>query len=195
MARTAPCQLAVLRLPYTRHHARVRAMLLAALFGLAVLGGCGGGGPKPAVLRGALDANSNVNPDRQGRPSPVVVRLYQLSSTAAFNAADYFALDQKDKETLAGEMIDREEFRVNPGDKLRIERGLKPEVRFIAITAAFRDPNAQWRTTIDVPWPKEGKFLAKLVKAPKEMLKSQRKWDLSIKLEGIKVELAGKPME
>lgn len=174
-----------------------RRVVVAVLGATLMLGACGGGGaPKPALMRGVVNAQPNVNPDRQGRPSPVVVRLYMLNSLAAFEAADYFALDLKDKETLAAELIEREEFRMKPGERVTVERKLKPEVRYVAVTAAFRDlERAQWRSSVEVPWPKKGKLMGEIAKAPKEMLKSERKWDLEVKLQGIKVELAATPMQ
>ena len=52
---------------------------LACSFALAV--GCSSG---PPLLRGAINADGSVNPDRGGRASPIVVRVYELKSVAAF---------------------------------------------------------------------------------------------------------------
>ena len=47
-----------------------------------------------------LSAASDVNPDATGRPSPIVVRVYQLRADAAFAAADFFALFDEEQQTL-----------------------------------------------------------------------------------------------
>ncbi len=70
---------------------------------LALLAACAGGPPKPAVAKAQLVVASDVNPDAEGRASPVVVRVYQLKEEGAFNSADFFALFDKEQETLGAE--------------------------------------------------------------------------------------------
>ena len=73
--------------------------LLPLACSLALAVGCGG----PPLLRGAINADPSVNPDRGGRPSPIVVRVYELKSVAAFNSADFFSLFDKEQETRSEE--------------------------------------------------------------------------------------------
>ena len=70
--------------------------------------------PPPTIIQVSLDAQANVNPDTRGRPSPVVVRFYELKTPANFNAADFFCLFERDKETLAADMLTRDEFQLMP---------------------------------------------------------------------------------
>src|SRR5271155_5434729 len=65
--------------------------------------------PKPQVVKLIVSASTDVNPDALGRPSPVVVRIYQLKDDAAFKDADFFALYDKEQPTLAASLISREE--------------------------------------------------------------------------------------
>ena len=60
---------------------------LASLLILLAAAGCASGPKKPAEVRLALQASADTNPDASGRPSPVVVRVYQLKNDAAFTAA------------------------------------------------------------------------------------------------------------
>ncbi len=62
----------------------------------------------PPRLRPTLVVAQDVNPDRAGRPSPIVVRIYQLKEEGAFNNADYFALMDKEQETLGASLVSRE---------------------------------------------------------------------------------------
>ena len=89
----------------------MRRLLLACAVALAV--GCGS---SPPLLRGAITVEPNVNPDRAGRPSPIVVRVYELKSVAAFNGADFFALFENEQATLSSELIGREEFQLQPAE-------------------------------------------------------------------------------
>jgi type VI secretion system protein VasD len=102
--------------------------------------------PKPTVIQVSIEAQANVNPDSRGRPSPIVIRFYELKSLATFNAADFFSLYERDKETLGADVLAREEFQLLPGDKRQFQRPTQADTRFVAVVAAFRDlERAQWR--------------------------------------------------
>ena len=112
-----------------------------ALAALAV--GCSSG---PPLLRGAINADGSVNPDRGGRASPIVVRVYELKSVAAFNSADFFSLFDKEQETLGGELVGREEFQLQPAETRQYRRQLQPDTKFFGVVAAFRDlEQSRWR--------------------------------------------------
>ena len=107
--------------------------------------------PPPTILQVEINALPNVNPDARGRPSPVVLRFYELKTLAAFTSADFFALVDKDKETLGAELVARDEFQLMPGDQRRFERKVQADTRYVGVTAAFRDlERAQWRATMAV---------------------------------------------
>lgn len=134
------------------HFSLLRRRWLLVL-ALATLAGCGGPPkPKPTVLKATVTAQADVNPDARGRPSPVTVRLYGLKSRAVFDSADFFALYDKDRETLAADMVEKEEFQLKPGESRVIDKTLAPEVTHVAVFAAFRDlERAQWRMAVAVP--------------------------------------------
>src|SRR5262249_59176366 len=67
--------------------ARRSASRLLLACGIALAVGCGS---RPPLLRGSIAVDSNVNPDRAGRPSPIVVRGYELKSVPAVHGADFF---------------------------------------------------------------------------------------------------------
>jgi type VI secretion system protein VasD len=125
------------------------ASRLLLVCGVVLAVGCGSG---PPLLRGAIKVEPNVNPDRAGRPSPIVVRIYELKAIAAFNGADFFALFDKEQETLSGELVGREEFQLQPGESREYRRQLQPETKFIGVVGAFRDlEQARWRQAVPVP--------------------------------------------
>ncbi|MEJ2377134.1 MAG: type VI secretion system lipoprotein TssJ [Pseudolabrys sp.] len=117
-------------------------LIFAAL--LLTAGGCG-----PARIY--LNVQRDVNPDIHGRPSPVVLRMYELKSLSAFNGADFFSLYEKDQGTLGSDMLAREEFFLRPGEKREFKRKLQDDTRFVAVVAAFRDwEHSQWRSSMPV---------------------------------------------
>lgn len=108
--------------------------------------------PPPTMLRIALVAGAGVNPDMNGRASPIVVKLYELKSLAAFNGADFFSLFEKDKEALGTELVAREDLQLHPAENRTIERKIQSETRYFGAVAAFRDlDRARWRAAAAVP--------------------------------------------
>ncbi len=134
--------------------ARVAATGILAM-ALAGAVGCASKPPPPkpptkTVI--TVTAQPDVNPDASGRPSPVVIRLYRLNSDVAFRGSDFFALFDDDKKVLAAELLAREEYELAPGESKTEELVLPPEVRFIAVLAAFRDiRNSTWRAIVPAP--------------------------------------------
>lgn len=119
---------------------------------LVVVAACGSKPPPPPLLKGDIKVDKRVNPDGSGRPSPVVLRVYELKSLSAFNTADFFALFEKEGETLGGDLLGREEFQLDPGETRAYQRQLQPDTKFIGVVAAFRDlERARWRQTAPLP--------------------------------------------
>ena len=121
----------------------------------AALAGCSSPPPKPPQpvnVKLTLAASPDVNPDAQNRPSPIVVRIYQLKDDAGFKDADYFALYDKEAATLAAALVSRAEFELAPGEKRTADYLVSPDTRYIGVAAAYRDiRNAQWRAQSGTP--------------------------------------------
>jgi type VI secretion system protein VasD len=99
-----------------------------------------------------LAASADTNPDANGRPSPIVVRVFQLKTDAAFKGADFFALFDDDQKVLGPELITRDEYVLNPSEKKTIDVVVSRDARFVGALAAFRDiRNAQWRGLVPAP--------------------------------------------
>lgn len=128
-------------------------MVLAAVSTLAACGMFGGDKKKEAQgpsVEMTLAAGSQLNPNVQRRPSPVVVRVFDLKTPAGFEASNFDGLFERDRETLAAELVARDEFVLNPGEARKLaDRKLAPETRVIGIAVAFRElDRATWRTTV-----------------------------------------------
>jgi type VI secretion system protein VasD len=106
-----------------------------------------------------LAASADTNPDATGRPSPVVVRVYQLRTDAAFAGSDFFALFADEQKVLGPELISRDEFVLAPAERRSMDVTLSGEARYVGAIAAFRDiRNAEWRVL--VPASPNGLILA-----------------------------------
>lgn len=99
-----------------------------------------------------LRAAADVNPNDADRPSPVVVRVYQLRTGAAFDAATFRDLYADDAGVLGRELITRDEYILRPGEARTLDVALSSEARVIGALAAFQElSTAVWRSSIEAP--------------------------------------------
>lgn len=105
--------------------------------------------PREALLSLRVEAAPDMNPGPTGRPSPVVLRVYQLRASAAFEAADFFSLYDDERATLGDDLVAREEFQLRPGQRIRWESPAKPGTRYVGAVVAFRQiERARWRSSV-----------------------------------------------
>ncbi len=108
--------------------------------------------PDPTKIALTLEASENLNPDINGRASPLVTRLYELKSVDVFSNADFFTIYHSDTDALGGDIELRKEIKLTPGETLQLDFEPKPDSRFIAVFGAYRDlETAQWRAYTAIP--------------------------------------------
>ena len=109
--------------------------------------------PAPAtIINAQVLASDVINPDVEGRPSPIVVRLYELKSLGTFNTIDFFPLYNQEAATLGGDLVYREEFSLIPGGKKLFTRTPAEDTQYLAVIAAFRDiDQATWKAAVPIP--------------------------------------------
>ena len=133
-------------------------MVLAVAF---VVAGCGSTPPKPIAAKARITASADVNPNSEGRASPVHVRIFQLKEDGAFMGADFWALVDKEQETLGASLVQRLEYDLSPGESREFDLKISPDARVLAVMAEYADyRNAQWRVVAQAP----NKSLLDLVK-------------------------------
>lgn len=99
-----------------------------------------------------VEAASNVNPDDEKRAAPIIVRVYELKNVDAFNASDFFSLQDKDKSVLNDDLVVRDQFQLRPGESKTIQRIADQATTTLGVLAAYRDlPNSVWRATWTLP--------------------------------------------
>jgi len=117
---------------------------------LGLLAGCAGT-PKPAKVDAQVTASSDVNPDLQGRPSPVILHIFELNSQEQFNRLDYMSLTQPSGAALGPDLLSKTQLILSPGDSQQLPLELNAQTTFIGLVAGFRNiDNAVWRTTVPV---------------------------------------------
>lgn len=114
---------------------------------------------RSTLLEININVSDQVNPDNNGRASPVVLRIYELKTLSTFEAADYFSLFNDDAAVLAADLVQREEYYLRPGDERQISRKPPEESKFLAVMAAYRDLNqAIWKSSIPIRPKKKTKL-------------------------------------
>ena len=117
-----------------------------------ILSACAAKPPEDVTVKGSVEAVDTINPDAAGRPSPLLVKVFQLGATDKFEAADFFALSESAEAALGGDLLGVESFLLAPGDSKPYEGEFDPGTRFIGVIAGYRDiHHAQWRDIVEMP--------------------------------------------
>ncbi|WP_315856881.1 type VI secretion system lipoprotein TssJ [Microbulbifer agarilyticus] len=85
-----------------------------------------------------LEIEQDVNPDNDGRASPVVVRVFMLADDRQFSREEFLNLYENAESRLGKDLIDTvilKEFA--PGEQRLEELALSPEVKYIGLLAEF----------------------------------------------------------
>ncbi|HEY0819459.1 MAG TPA: type VI secretion system lipoprotein TssJ [Rhizobacter sp.] len=109
---------------------------------------------KPArTMALRLAASDSLNVDAAGRSLSLVVRVYKLRSASAFLNApqEAFGNTNKEKETLADELIESREFVLLPGQQQRISERWSRDATHVGVVALFRAPAPhRWRYAFEL---------------------------------------------
>jgi len=133
----------------TKLQALLFSLLSIALLGL--LSACAPAPPKPQIFDIQVSAATDVNPDMQGRPSPIILHILELGSTEQFNGLDYTGLTQPSGSALGAELLSKKQMVLQPGESKTIATELNPLTTTIGLVAGYRDiDNAVWRKSAPV---------------------------------------------
>lgn len=121
--------------------------------------------PADSRVEVLITASPMVNPDLDGRASPVVVRLYQLASAEAFKEADFSSLYEADEKALGKSMLGRIEMIMEPGGVKAIATKANTEVAFMGVVVAYRKyETAKWRALYPLQGDKRTKVRADILR-------------------------------
>ena len=127
------------------------SIILLTMAMLGLLTSCASKPPKREDLDMQINATADVNPDMQGRPSPVILHILELNSTEQFNRLDYMSLTQPSGAAMGTEMLGKNQVIMQPGETKTLPMELNPLTTAIGLVAGFRDiDNAAWRKVIPI---------------------------------------------
>jgi type VI secretion system protein VasD len=95
-----------------------------------------------------LVSSDHLNPDKNGKPLSVVVRVYQLSSKDRFEKADFLSLVRADQRVLDKDFLARREVTLLPDSKEVIQEDRKDGAQYIGVMALFREGDQVWRKAV-----------------------------------------------
>lgn len=141
---------------------RLAARLMAVLAVALLVVACSRDNrPDPSPITLELAATAQVNPDANGRPSPVLVRVYELRAPGVFESADFFALLEQDRSVLADDLINRWEYQLEPGERRRVDASFQASSGHIGVIAAYRNiEEATWRVVEPIESGRNNAFVA-----------------------------------
>ena len=117
---------------------------------MTLLSACAGA-PKREKLDMQVSATADVNPDMQGRPSPIILHIMELSSTEQFNGLDYMSLTQPSGAALGVNLLSKNQMVLQPGASQALPMELNPMTTAIGFIAGYRDiDNAAWRISVPI---------------------------------------------
>jgi type VI secretion system protein VasD len=103
------------------------------------------------VLDIDLSARDALNPDDAGRATSVAVRVYQLKDRKIFDGASYDDLLKNDRTVLAQDLQDGMATVLSPGASASLSQPMKPESKYVAVVAFYRNPGAGngWKYVVE----------------------------------------------
>lgn len=135
--------------------ARRSFLITSALGAGAFLTGCMGEAA-PAVLSVRAQGQAGMNPGPGGADRPVTITVLQLASSAAFDAADYFAL-QNPSTALGSDLIRSDQLVLAPGGSATKAITIQPGAAVIGVVGGFRTPAGRTvRSKIAAPGASSG---------------------------------------
>lgn len=135
--------------------------LITSVLIFTLLSGCSLLNPYSDITKAnvRLRGTDYLNPDLRGRPSPVVVRIYELKNGVNFINADFFSLYDNAKNVLGNDLVAMEEIELRPGQKLHLRYRVATDSQYVGVIAAYRDiSTANWRQLAKLE-PKEKTYV------------------------------------
>ncbi|RYU47373.1 type VI secretion system lipoprotein TssJ [Aliivibrio finisterrensis] len=115
--------------------------------------------PDPTYVALTLNASSDLNPDHVDRPSPLVIKVIEISSVTSFENAEFFDLYNNAKSTLGSDFIAEEELILRPGDQKTVKLKLDVKGQYLAVIGAYQNiDDANWHYIYTVKQQKAQKI-------------------------------------
>lgn len=116
-----------------------RRGMLAGTGAALLLAGCN---PGPGALTVSAQGAPGMNPGPDGSDRPLTLTILQLRGAAAFDGADFYAL-QVPQTALGGDLVKADQVVLSPGGTASKVIGLESGTAVIGVVAGYRDPGGK----------------------------------------------------
>ena len=107
--------------------------------------------PSAPKIQMHFHTSDSMNPDINGKASPVVLNVYELRNQNKFNDADFSTLEDASR-FLGHQLVDQNSMELLPGAHRSQILKIAPGTHYIGFTAGFRAlEQSTWKKTIPVP--------------------------------------------
>jgi len=104
--------------------------------------------PEPTSVVLEFNAAGDINPNADGRASPLGVRIYQLKAYRKFGKAGFFTLYDNDDDVLGSDLIKKQEILLKPNEKRTVFFEAEDDTATIGLIGLFIDyDSVQWKAS------------------------------------------------
>lgn len=104
--------------------------------------------PKPSKITVKIAGGAGMNPGPNGGDRPLMLMIYRLRSTGAFDQADYFALEGNAAAALGGDLLGADSVSIAPGQSESRSLSVEPDAAALGFAAFVREPTGRtWKAT------------------------------------------------
>ena len=97
-----------------------------------------------------FNVSEDINPDKSGRASPVVVKVFELSSRTIFDTQDFFTLYESPEKILGPDLLKKDELELQPEQLKEHKMVLNKNTRYIGFVVAYRNiDGSRWRAVVE----------------------------------------------
>ena len=94
-----------------------------------------------------ISSHSQLNPNNKQKPSPVILRIFELKDIEFFQNSSFIDLYDGQNPTLKKALTAQHEKEIWPKSKMSFTFSLKSETKYIGMVAAYRRHSEQsWKT-------------------------------------------------
>lgn len=107
--------------------------------------------PEPTRITIEIETAGDINPNPEGRTSPLALRIYQLKSSSGFKKTDFMTLFENDESVLGSALLKKEEIFLKSDEKRTVFFEAEADISDIGLMAVFRDyERSQWKAATTV---------------------------------------------
>ena len=147
---------------------------LPLIFGIFLLSGCQVltylWNPETTI---EITSHAKLNPNSQQKPSPVILRIYELKEIEFFQNSPFIDLFDGQNPTLKESLTYEHEKEIWPESKMSLALSLNSDTKYIGMVAAYRRHSEQsWKTLTPVD-PSSSQTIKVILKENKIYLKKK----------------------